>query len=238
MRVIAEGEAVIIMTIPSPFEIVNIMTDPTTPMIENELGTVLSQRISSLRRAQRLSLDALAARTGLSKGTVVAIEHGKANPSIGSLCRLAAAFSVSVTDLLDVPTAEESDAPIVRVEPRVLWQTERGSEARLDASTSGNTMFEIWSWKIVPGDAHTSDAHSPGTLELISVKTGVLQLTVGEESMLLQAGEAARIMADQSHCYAPSGQQPVSFSMAVLERAKSASEGAVTSKASADHKKS
>jgi len=200
------------------------MTDAiVADLVEKELGTALSQRIRSLRRGQRLSLDALAARTGLSKGTVVAIEQGKANPSIGSLCRLAVAFSISVTDLLGSPLDEASDVPIVRAEPKVLWQTERGSQARLEASTSGQTMFEIWSWKIMPDDAYTSAPHSTGTLELIAVKSGALQLTVGEQSMLLQAGEAARIVADQPHGYAPSGEQPVTFSMAVLERAQTLS---------------
>ncbi|MER9140028.1 helix-turn-helix domain-containing protein [Mesorhizobium sp. M0830] len=54
-----------------------------------------------------MSLDALARRAGLSKGTVVAIEQAKANPSVGVLCRLAFAFSLSVTDLLG-QTSEEN----------------------------------------------------------------------------------------------------------------------------------
>ncbi|WP_352809464.1 cupin domain-containing protein [Mesorhizobium sp. M0614] len=81
-------------------------------------------------------------------------------------------------------------------------------------------MFEIWSWTIVPGDVHRSDAHSRGTCELISVVRGSLKITVGSGTMTLQAGQAARFVTDQPHSYAAADDQPVSFSMAVLERAE------------------
>ena len=198
---------------------VNIMTDDAIAAErEKDLGNALSLRIRILRLARKLSLDALSSRSGLSKGTVVAIEQGKANPSIGVLCRLAAAFSISVTDLLGDPPEETSDNPILRTEPITLWKTKRGSEAKLEASISGRTMFEIWSWKISPGDVYRSEPHSNGTRELISVKSGSLNVTVGSETMVLKAGEAARLVADQPHAYAPAGRQLVSFTMAVLER--------------------
>jgi len=195
------------------------MTDEATAAeTERELGTALASKVQHLRRVQKLSLDGLAKRTGLSKGTVVAIEQGKANPSIGVLCRLAIAFSLSVTDLLGVTSEETSDGPIERTCPATLWRTPQGSEAKLVASTSGRTMFEMWSWTIAPGDVYRSEAHSRGTRELVSVVRGSLKITVGSETMTLQAGEAARLVTDQLHSYAAADSQAVSFSMAVLER--------------------
>ncbi|WP_192246799.1 helix-turn-helix domain-containing protein [Mesorhizobium silamurunense] len=192
--------------------------DEMAEATERQLGTALSLRVQHLRRAQNLSLDGLAALSGLSKGTVVAIEQGRANPSIGVLCRLAIAFSLSVTDLLGASSEELSGGPIERTNPATLWKTPHGSEAKLEASTSGRTMFEIWSWTIVPGDIHRSDPHSRRTRELLSVARGSLKITVGSETMTLQAGEAARLVTDQPHSYAAADDQPVSFSMAVLER--------------------
>jgi len=195
------------------------MTDETAAAeAEKELGNALSSKVQHLRRVQKLSLDGLAMRTGLSKGTVVAIEQGKANPSIGVLCRLAVAFSLSVTDLLGDTSEEISDGPVERTNPATLWKTQQGSEARLEASTSGRTMFEMWSWTIVPGDVYRSDAHSRGTRELVSVVRGSLKITVGSETMTLRAGEAARLITDQPHSYAAADNQAVWFSMAVLER--------------------
>lgn len=188
---------------------------------ERQLGGALSMKVRRLRNALDLSLDALAQKSGLSKGTVVAIEQGTANPSIGVLCRLAAAFSISVTDLLGETTNTENGGPIERTMPAILWHSPQKSEATLHASTSGRTMFELWSWTIAPGDVHRSEAHSPGTLELIAVTRGALRVTVGKETILLKAGEAARLVTDQAHTYEPAGSRAVSFSMAVLEQGQS-----------------
>ncbi|RWJ93880.1 helix-turn-helix transcriptional regulator, partial [Mesorhizobium sp.] len=104
---------------------------------EQQLGSVLASRIQNLRHERTLSLDALAKLTALSKGTVVALEKGKANPSIGVLCRLAAAFSLSVSDLLSNPAHDAPGGPIERTTSKVLWTSPKGSQAQLQVSTSG-----------------------------------------------------------------------------------------------------
>lgn len=203
------------------------MTDMVMVMeAEQQLGSVLACRIQKLRHERTLSLDALAKLTRLSKGTVVALEKGNANPSIGVLCRLAAAFSLSVSDLLSNPAADASGGPIERTTSKILWSSPKGSQAQLQVSTSGRTMFELWSWVIMPGEEYRADAHSPDTRELISVAEGSLRIRVGPETLILNAGEGARMVTDQDHSYAAAGDLPARFSMAVLERGSSAEETA------------
>ncbi|MER9134795.1 XRE family transcriptional regulator [Mesorhizobium sp. M0830] len=194
------------------------MTDVTTAMdSEQMLGKAIAVRIRDLRRDQNLTLDRLAKLSGLSKGTVVSLEQGKANPSIGILCRLAAAFSLSVADLLN-DDASTVRLPIERTETRTLWTSAKGSLAQLHSSTSGRTMFELWSWVIMPGDVFSADAHSPDTRELISVTQGSLSVVVGTHAVILSQGESARLVTDQPHTYAAASDVPAHFSMAVLER--------------------
>lgn len=203
---------------------VNIMTDTAIPEnTERALGKALAKRIRALRDARQITLDALAQQAGLSKGTVVALEQGKANPSIGVLCRLAAALSLSVTDLLADPASEVSEKLIERTTPVVLWSSAAGSTAKLDAALTGSTMFELWSWTLVPGETYQADAHSPGTRELVAVSRGRLAVTVGDQSISLDAGGAIRLLTDSPHSYTCIGGEPVEFSMAVLERQSSRS---------------
>lgn len=203
---------------------VNIMTDTAIPEnTERALGKALAKRIRELRDARQITLDALAQQAGLSKGTVVALEQGKANPSIGVLCRLAAALSLSVTDLLADPASEVPEKPIERTTPVVLWSSAAGSTAKLDAALTGSTMFELWSWNLVPGETYQADAHSPGTRELVAVSRGRLAVTVGDQSISLDAGGAIRLLTDSPHSYTCIGNEPVEFSMAVLERQSSRS---------------
>ena len=196
---------------------VNIMT-ATTAERERKLGALISSRVAELRRRKGLSLDRLAQRSGLSKGTAVGIENGRANPSIAILCRLAAALSVSVSDLVEEFEHTESLMPIERTTPRKLWESENGGEAILQAAISGGTMFELWAWTLGPGEAFASEAHSYGTAELIAVQSGKLEITVGSDSIRLNAGETARLRTDQTHSYRSIGQDATRFTMSVLER--------------------
>lgn len=200
------------------------MTDTAIPEnTERALGKALAKRIRALRDARQITLDALAQQAGLSKGTVVALEQGKANPSIGVLCRLAAALSLSVTDLLADPASEVSEKLIERTTPVVLWSSAAGSTAKLDAALTGSTMFELWSWTLMPGETYQADAHSPGTRELVAVSRGRLAVTVGDQSISLDAGGAIRLLTDSPHSYTCIGDEQVEFSMAVLERQSSRS---------------
>lgn len=200
--------------------------DRGAPSSEIALGRALAARVRQLRTAEQLSLDALAERAGLSKGTVVAIEQGKANPSIGVLCRLAVALSRSVTELLaapSVPVGAPGSAPAVeRTAPVTLWSTPRGSAAVLQSAIVGRTMFELWSWRIAEGEVHYAEAHSVGTWELLSVVEGTLVVTVGDEVITVGAGDAVRVVADQAHAYAAAAGASVRFTMAVLEPGGSA----------------
>ncbi|PBC00715.1 XRE family transcriptional regulator [Mesorhizobium sp. WSM3860] len=185
---------------------------------EQELGHAIATRLRNLRRDQDLTLDGVAKLTGLSKGTVVALEKGKANPSIGILCRLAAAFSLSVGDLLNDAPRGEADKRIERTVTKTLWTSPAGSSAQLQASTSGRTMFELWSWVLAPGDEFHADAHSPDTRELVTVTAGALTIVVGRESTVLAEGESAHLITDQPHSYIGTADVWTRFTMAVLER--------------------
>ena len=202
------------------FTMVNLVTD-TSAVLETEkkLGGLIAARVAELRRREGLSLDRLAERSGLSKGTVVGIENERANPSIAILCRLAAALSVSVADLVGEPDGAETSRPAEQTTPKRLWESPVGGKAVLHAATSGQTMFELWSWTLGPGEHFSSDAHSPGTAELITVQSGRLEITVGSDSVKLKAGESARLRTDQAHSYRSNGKASVNFTMAVLERA-------------------
>lgn len=190
---------------------------PDPAIAETELSATLARNIARLRRARKISLDALAHRSGLSKGTVVALERGSANPSIGVLCRLAAAFALSVSDLMREAPDPQRLGAIERSVPVRLWSSIHGSSAILLASSSGNPMFELWSWIIMPGDSFAADAHSANTMELIAVTTGALAITVGQDKILLRPGEAARLITDCPHFYAAEGDEPARFTMSVLE---------------------
>ncbi|WP_250483273.1 helix-turn-helix domain-containing protein [Caballeronia sp. GaOx3] len=97
------------------------------------------------RKQQKLTLDALSRRSGVSKEMLVEIEKSAANPSIAVLFKIATALGVSVAEIVNV-----ASSPAVRLvenhEIPTLWSGPKGGSVRLLAGTSGPSMIELWRW--------------------------------------------------------------------------------------------
>jgi transcriptional regulator with XRE-family HTH domain len=148
-----------------------------------------------------LSLDQLCAQAGVSKGALVALENGEANPTFGTIVRIADALRTPVSMLFEVP----DPAPIRVITHASLpafWQGTQGGYARLLLTVPGVTPVESWSWALHPGEAYVSHPHPDGVREVITVVSGVLLLTVDEETQEIPAGATALFTADQAHSYA------------------------------------
>lgn len=187
---------------------------------EAAMAAAIGRRIALLRKARELSLDALVRRAGVSKGTLVQIEQGRANPGISTLCRLAAALGASVADL--VAPADAGEAAVRIVGPggaRRLWSGPNGGSATLLAGTRGPDMLEIWAWRLMPGERFEAGRHGRGTRELLFVTEGVLHLEIQDRSTPVAAGSTAIALTDRPHAYANGGAAPVRFFMTVHEPA-------------------
>ena len=185
-------------------------------MREAQLIDVVSTRIRQRRSDRRLSLDKLASLAGVSKGLLVQIESGRANPSIATLCKVAAALGASVADLVQV--AGQHPAEVLPAgAPRLLWRGPKGGSATLLVGSAGPDMLELWSWELRPGERYDAQAHPHGTEELIHVVRGRLALVFGEVSYVIDSGGSAVAHTDRPHAYACDGKKPVGFTMVVAE---------------------
>lgn len=203
---------------------VNIMTDAADRVdaqgqdLADAMHLALACRIAALRRQRGMSFDQLASQCGISKGMVVAIEQGKANPSIATLCRLATGLRLSVTDLLDLSQAVPSRLQIVPPDgARELWRGPHGGSALLLVGSDGPDMLEQWIWTLFPGERFDGESHSAGTQELLHVLEGSLLVEIEGNGHLLSQGASAHARTDCPHAYCCDGTVPVRFVMTVLE---------------------
>jgi transcriptional regulator with XRE-family HTH domain len=183
---------------------------------ERQLLDVVSRRIRERRKDKRLSLDRLAALAGVSKGMLVQIENAQANPSIATLCKVAAALGASVADLVQVSGQHPAEV-LPAGAPRLLWRGPKGGSATLLVGSAGPDMLELWSWELRPGERYEAQAHPQGTEELIHVVRGRLALAFGEVSYIVESGGSAVAHTDRPHAYACEGKKPVAFTMVVAE---------------------
>jgi transcriptional regulator with XRE-family HTH domain len=178
----------------------------------SDLAGVLSRILQSLRAERGWSLDQLAHRSGVSKGVLVALEQGRSNPNLATLARIADAFGVPVTSLLDV-----SDEPVVRItgpeNTRTLWHGEDGGTGTIIAATEPPWAVELWHWSVHPGERFGGDAHSPASKEMVWVEAGTITLTVAGRGYQVGPGQCARFPSGLPHSYANEGTEPAQMIM-------------------------
>jgi transcriptional regulator with XRE-family HTH domain len=180
------------------------------------VASAVGRNVRALRQQRRMTIDALAAASGVSRGTVIQIETARGNPSIGTLCNLAAALRVGVASLVD---GDAAPRVVVRrgAEAAELWTSAAGSSAVFRIGTDPPDVVELWDWTLRPGDGFDGEAHPIGTQEVLSVLTGQLALRVGAADTTLDTGDTVLFQAHAPHRYACVGDVPVRFVMVVLQ---------------------
>ena len=183
------------------------------PDIE-QVAQSLARNLKRARLERGYSLDALAARSGVSRGMIIQIEQARTNPSIGTVVRLGDALGVSIANLLDY-----ADSPTVRLIPAdqavPLWSTAAGSHGTLQAGTEAPGPLELWLWRLMPGEGHDSEPHPPGTVELLRVDAGEITLIVEDQRYRVPAGTTASFEAGVPHGYHNEGTGPAEMTMAI-----------------------
>jgi transcriptional regulator with XRE-family HTH domain len=182
------------------------------------LALAIGVRIKQERQARRWTLDQLAEAAGVSRRMVVNVEQGAANPSVGTLLRISDALGVGLPALVEPPRPKPVKVTR-RGDGATLWSSEAGGRGVLVAGTEPPHVLELWDWTLGPGDQHVSEAHTPGTKELLQVQEGAITVEIADQSVILEAGDALAFTGDVAHSYANPGTQQARFSLAVFEPA-------------------
>jgi transcriptional regulator with XRE-family HTH domain len=194
------------------------MDDTTTRPDEQEMVAALGERIRAERTRQRLSLEALAERSGVSRSMLSAVERGEKTPTVLVLHRIADGLGSKVSRLL----GEERAASVV-----VLRRNEQ-SVARGPAGWERLTLspdlpgveFEFMRTTIPPGvDVGEFPPHPAGTRAYIAVERGRLRLTVAGMRYDLAAGDSISYAADVRHAFGNPGPETCVSYLAVVAAA-------------------
>jgi transcriptional regulator with XRE-family HTH domain len=180
------------------------------------LALAIGVRVRQERQSRRWTLDQLAEAAGVSRRMVVNVEQGAANPSVGTLLRISDALGVGLPALVEPPRPKPVKVTR-RGDGAVLWSSQSGGRGVLVAGTEPPDVVELWDWTLGPGDRHVSEAHAPGTMELVQVQQGTITVEVAGQPVTLDTGDAIAFCSDAAHSYANPGTQPARFSLAVFE---------------------
>jgi transcriptional regulator with XRE-family HTH domain len=180
------------------------------------LAFAIGVRVKQERQNRRWTLDQLAEAAELSRRMVVNVEQGAVNPSVGTLLKISDALGIGLPALVEPPRPKPVKVTR-RGDGATLWSSESGGRGVLVAGTTPPNVVELWDWTLGPEDVHKSEAHAPGTRELLHVQEGTVTVEVEDQSFTLDAGDAVAFPGDVAHSYANPSTQPARFSLAVFE---------------------
>ncbi len=182
-----------------------------------ELGRRVAENLRQRRKARGMSLDDLARSSGVSRAALSQIETCKSNPTVGVLWKIAVGLGVPFAELIGAP---RSGAVVLRRgDSQVLRAADGKFESRPLTPAGASPLVEIYELRLAARSTHRSEAHAPGTHEVLVVLSGVLRMHVDEETYELNAGDSIAFAADRPHAYEnPAGSEGRYHNVIVYER--------------------
>jgi len=174
--------------------------EPTDPAGRDDVSRRVAENLRSRRKARGLSLDELARASGVSRAGLSQIETRKTNPTVGILWKIAVGLGLPFNELIGEPA---STASVVRKsKTQVLRSMDGQFMSRPLAPSGASPLVELYELTLNPGAVHASDAHAPGTRELLVVLEGTLRLRVETDTVYeLAEGDSVSFVADVPHAY-------------------------------------
>jgi XRE family transcriptional regulator, regulator of sulfur utilization len=186
-------------------------------MVESSRGIdldALGARIRRTRAAQRLSLNDLAQKAGVSRSMLSAVERGGKAPTVLVLDRIATGLDTSIARLLGEERAGR--VVVLRHGEQEVARDRSGWERRILSPVLPGVEFEMMRTTIGPGvDAGVFSPHAAGSREYLAVERGTLRLTIDGAAHTLRAGDSIYYAGDCLHGFANPGTSPCVYYLAM-----------------------
>jgi transcriptional regulator with XRE-family HTH domain len=164
-----------------------------------ELGRRVAENLRQRRKARGMSLDDLARASGVSRAALSQIETCKSNATLGVLWKIAVGLGLPIAELIGAPRS--GVAVLRREDSQVLRSADGKFESRPLTPAGASPLVELYELRLAARSIHRSDAHSPGTNEVLVVLSGVCRMRVADETYELGPGDSIAFPADRPHAY-------------------------------------
>ncbi|GAA2590937.1 XRE family transcriptional regulator [Dactylosporangium fulvum] len=172
--------------------------------MSEQLVAGLGDRLRDLRRDRALSLDALAAASGVSRSMISDVERGARVPTVLVLARLATALGTTVSRLL----GEDQPARTILIPHAGQHAIDHpgGWQRRILSPALPGVEFEFIRTTVAAGvTIGAFAAHAGGSREYVAVESGELTVTLDGTAHRLGTGDALYYAADCVHAFANPG---------------------------------
>jgi len=169
-----------------------------------DINLLIARRVRELRDAQRLSLDALATRSGVSRSNISLIERGESSPTAAVLDKLASALGVALAALFeDKGAPEDEPSPLARVAEQPVWTDPASGYMRRSLSPAAPSPLQLVDVVFPPGQrvAYDSVPHNADIHQQVWMIEGAMEISVGQQHWRLEAGDTLAMRLDRHIVY-------------------------------------
>ena len=172
-------------------------------MQTKEVILQVGQLLRQIRNEQKLSLEELAKKTGVSKLTLGKIERGETNPTLGVIWKITKGLSIPLSRLMviedKVNVARYGDGFII--EENKMWRLETIFRYKKE------TGLEMHRACLQPNSIYEAEPHHEGAIEYVTVMKGTISIQVGQEIYTLNEFDSIQFEANRKHSYENTGNE-------------------------------
>lgn len=172
-----------------------------------DINTRIAAQVKALRAQRGLSLEALAAASGVSRSNISLIESGRSSPTAVVLDRLSAALGVTVASLFEgAREVAAAPSPLARVAEQPVWTDPGSGYVRRNVAPPGVSPIQLVDVQFPPGQrvAYETAERAADVHQLVWMIEGRMEVGSGGERWTLEPGDCLAMQLDRpTHFFNP-----------------------------------
>lgn len=188
------------------------MEEDIEPKAPQDINARIGMRVRALRTEQGLSLEALAAKSDVSRSMISLVERGESSPTAVVLEKIATGLGVALATLFDDVGATPN--PISRGVDRTPWRDPQSGYVRRNISPpnfpSPIRIVEV----VLPAGArvaYETSAREPVIHQQIWVQEGSIEVTLGDKVYRLAADDCLAMQLNDTTTFHNFTEEPARY---------------------------
>jgi len=194
-------------------------------VVSDDLSKRIAARVRELRARQRLSLDALARRSGVSRSMISVIERGESSPTAVVMEKIARGLRVTLPTLFDAsPAASDASAgPLARRADQPQWKDPASGYVRRNVSPPGAAQpVQLVEVQFPAGGrvAFENGARGLRVHQQVWVLEGAIDVAVGSERHRLRQGDCLAMQLDRPTMFHNPTRRPARYAVVMASESE------------------
>ena len=161
---------------------------------------IIGKNMQKIRKQQKLTLDVLSEKSGVSKAMLSQIESKKVNPTVATVWKISQGLQVDINKLLEGGGDSKRKFSVVRNSDITNLETdEDGLHMKVLSPVSMVEDLEMYLLTFEPGGSLNSRPHFPRTEEFLTLISGKLHVKAGDNNTDLSSGDFISYHCDIEH---------------------------------------